>query len=103
MAWDSACWTAWANAIELNVAPLTMFTCALCRATTWPGRFAMSRTGYSVVTRVMFTFAIRPPWTVKETWTSPRRLRPTPVYVPSLKAAVYVGVEGAPAAGAGAG
>jgi hypothetical protein len=43
----------------------------------------MRATGYWVVTFAIETFEIRPPETVTETVTLPRRLVPVPVYVPS--------------------
>src|SRR5216683_31909 len=61
-----------------------MSTCALWRWTTCDGRPAMSRNGYCSVERVIVTSAIRPLWTWTLTHTSPRRLEPWPVKVPSL-------------------
>src|ERR1043165_6486884 len=61
-----------------------MSTLALWRWTTSDGRLAMSRSGYCSVERVMVTLAMRPAWIWTLTQTSPRRLVPWPVKVPSL-------------------
>jgi len=43
----------------------------------------IAETGYWVLTRVMLTSEIFPPVIVTDTVTSPRRLVPVPLYVPS--------------------
>src|SRR5690242_5635910 len=72
-----------------------MSTCALCFATTWEGRPAISRTRYCSVDRLMVTDAMRPPATVTSTQTLPRRLVPMPLKVPSLNALLVVAACGA--------
>jgi hypothetical protein len=43
------------------------------------GRDAMAETGYCVLTPVIWTLAMRPPCTLTDTLTPPRRLVPCPV------------------------
>ena len=75
----SAACTAPRNACALYVAPLMPLTLALCVVTTCAGNPLRAEAGYSVATLVRFTALIRPPATVTDTVTLPRRLVPVPL------------------------